>query len=230
MIFESVRVGFPDGVAVPACAFGVDLLVALLVLARCPSERIGEIDVVDLVVVVDEPACFGNGVCVVLRRGELVRVPCKIDVQSRHYHRPAVAAGHAGNGDESLVLGQEPSHGEASGGGEEPGDPVHLLDEGALADDGTDEIDGARRGVVPVTRHHPTNGHTLGGPRTIGGAAELFHCFPVLESHLDRTSDLSHTCGLLRRGLCSSQEIDVGLAGLARPLDESVREKTVLEL
>lgn len=228
MFLESGRVGFPDGFAVPTGAFRVELLVALLVLPQCPSKRVGKVDIVDLVVVVDEPARFGNGVGEVLGRGERVRVPCEIDVQSRHYHRAAVAAGHAGNADEPLVLGQEPVHGEASGGGEEPGDTVHLLDEGVLADDGTNEVDEEGGGIVPVTRHHSTNGLSLGRPRALVVVVDLLHCFHVLESDLKGSSDPSHTCILFVRGLCSSQEIGVELAGLVGPLDDSVREKAVL--
>lgn len=143
-----------------------------------------------------------------------MRVPCEIDVQHRHHHGAAVAAGHAGNGDESRVLGQEPGHAESSGGGEEARDVVHLLDEGALADDGTDQVDGEGERVVPVTRHHSTNGHSLGGPRTLVIVVDLFHCFHVLESDLERISDLIRTCGLLLCRFCSFQEIGVELAGI----------------
>ena len=230
MILESGRVRFPDGFAVPTGAFGVELLVTMLVLARRPGKRMGKIDVVNLVVVVDEAARFGDGVGEILGRGELVRVPCQIHVQSRHHHRAAVAAGHAGNGDESLVLGQEPGHGEASSGGEESGDPVHFLDEGALADDGTDEVDGEGRGVIPVTRHHSTNGHSLGGPRSLVVVVDLSQCFHVVESDFKGCSDPSHTCSFFVRGRCDSQEIGIELVVLVGPLGESVREKAVLDL
>lgn len=57
--------GFPDGFAVPAGAFGVELLVHFLVGFGGPFEGVGEGGFVDLVVVVDELIGFVDGVGVV---------------------------------------------------------------------------------------------------------------------------------------------------------------------
>ena len=71
-------VGLADGLAVPACAGGVDLAKGLLVGLAGPLEGGGEGVFVDFVVVVDEGGGAGGGVFVVGGRGELVGVPCRL--------------------------------------------------------------------------------------------------------------------------------------------------------
>ena len=79
-VLDDMREGrsmrFADGFAVPACTFGVDFIEHFLVGFGCPFEGVGELGLVDFVVVVDEDAGLGDGVIVVLFWRELVRVPC----------------------------------------------------------------------------------------------------------------------------------------------------------
>ena len=75
--------GFADRFAVPACAFGVKFVIHFLVGFACPFEGGGQGRFFDFVVVVDKACGFCYRVCVVVRRRELVRVPCQVDVESR---------------------------------------------------------------------------------------------------------------------------------------------------
>ncbi len=58
-------VRFANGFAVPACAFGVEFVKHFLIRFARPFEGGGEGGLVDFVVVVDEFACFEEGVGVV---------------------------------------------------------------------------------------------------------------------------------------------------------------------
>ncbi len=69
-------VRFADGFAVPACAFGIQIIVHLLVGFACPFKGGGQGRFFDFVVVVDKSCGFGDCVGVVGRRRELVCVPC----------------------------------------------------------------------------------------------------------------------------------------------------------
>ena len=68
-------VGFADGFAVPASAFGIDGGKHLLVGFGGPFEGVGKFDLVDFVVVVNEFLGFFEGVGVVGFRGELMGMP-----------------------------------------------------------------------------------------------------------------------------------------------------------
>ena len=73
---EGRGVRFADGFTVPACALGVDFVEHFLVGFGCPFKSVGELGLVDFVVMVDEDARLGDGVIVVISWRELVRVPC----------------------------------------------------------------------------------------------------------------------------------------------------------
>ena len=150
--------GFADGFAVPACAFGVEVVEGLLVDFACPFESGGEFCFVDFVVVVDEFAGLGDGVDVVGWWGELVRVPGEVDVEGWDGGSVGV---QAHNGDVAIVFEEESGHGGCHCGGMEPVDGVHFFDKGPLADDGSYEVDGERRGVFPVAGHHSADGRSL---------------------------------------------------------------------
>ena len=74
---------FADRFAVPACAFGVKFVICFLVGLACPFEGGRQGCFFDLVVMVDESCRLSYRVIVVVRRRELVRVPCQVDVKSR---------------------------------------------------------------------------------------------------------------------------------------------------
>lgn len=84
--FEEARegggVGFAHGFAIPAGAFRVELVVHFLVGFACPFECVGELVFIDLVVVVDKFLGFADGVVVIGFWGELMRVPCEVEVKS----------------------------------------------------------------------------------------------------------------------------------------------------
>lgn len=78
---ETGVVTLADGLAVPARAFAVDLVEHFLVGLAGPFERVRELVLVDLVVVVDEyVGCLDRKVVVLWRR-QLVRVPSQIEVE-----------------------------------------------------------------------------------------------------------------------------------------------------
>lgn len=97
---------FANGFAIPAGAFGVRFAVRFLVSFGCPGEGIVEFGLGDFVVVVDELTRRVCGVLHVAVRGELVRMPGQIDIESRHGH--VVAVFH--DGDEALVFDDEAFH------------------------------------------------------------------------------------------------------------------------
>lgn len=131
----------PGGLAVPAGAFAVDLATGeLLVHFAGLSEALRELVLVDFVDVVDEYSrCLIDGEVVVAMGGELVRVPGEIHVQCGNGHASRVPC-H--DGEENPVLLDETVHHRGQGGRMYLVQLVHLLDEGALADDGSDEVEG----------------------------------------------------------------------------------------
>lgn len=76
-------VGGAHGLAVPACAFAVHLAEVLLVFLAGPLEAVGELVLVDLVVVIDEAVAGGvaDGVAVVRPWAQLMRVPREVDIE-----------------------------------------------------------------------------------------------------------------------------------------------------
>lgn len=121
--FEEARegggVGFAYGGAVPAGAFRVELVVHFLVRFARPFEGGGELVFVDLVVVIDEFLGFADGVVVVGFWGELMRVPCEVEVKGGDRNLPWI------QGDDlhvALVFGDEAVHRRCDSGGVNPVD------------------------------------------------------------------------------------------------------------
>lgn len=182
--------GFSDGFAVPACAFGVELLVHFLVDLGGPFEGVGEGGFVDFVVVVNEFVGFVDGVGVVGLWGELMGVPGKVDVEGRDGDFVGMLGddGHVAG-----VFGDEPLHCGDGGRRMNPVDGVHLLDEGTLADDGANEVEGEGRGIAPVMRHHAANGDALLFQQSLAPAAVGFlNAISINQGSLDRFTDTRH--------------------------------------
>ena len=59
-----------------------------------------------------------------------------------------------------------------------PVDGVHLFDEGTLTDDGSHEVEGERRKVLPVTGHHSTDCGSLFAD--CGGGVGVVYLFDVV--------------------------------------------------
>lgn len=145
------RVGGADGLAVPARALAVDLGVLVLVGAHGPLEGLGELVLVDLVVVVDELGRVCGRVEVVGAGAQLVGVPGQIDVEGGHAGLVGILAHER---DEAPVLGDEAGHGLAAGRAVQPVDLDHFCRKDALAHDGAGEIEGKGGEVFPVAAHH----------------------------------------------------------------------------
>ena len=159
---------FSDGFAVPAGAFGVELLVHFLVGLGGPFEGFGEGGFVDFVVVVDKLVRFIDSVGVIGLGGELMGMPGKVDVEGRD----SDFIGMLGDdGHVASIFGDEPLHCGHSGRRMNPVNGVHLLDEGALADHGADQVEGEGGGIAPVMRHHAADGDALLFVQPLGTAA-----------------------------------------------------------
>ena len=134
---EGGGVGFSDRFAVPAGALGVKLLVVFLVLFRGPGEGVGDFRFFNFVVVVDELRRSSRCVGVVGRRGELMSVPCEIDIESGDGSVPGVC-GH--NLNEALIFCEEAMGCGTSCWGVNPVYGVHFFDESTLPYDGADKV------------------------------------------------------------------------------------------
>ena len=182
--------GLPDSFAVPACAFGIKLLVHFLVGLGGPFEGVGKGSLVDFVVVVDEFAGFVDGVGVVGLGGELMGMPGEVDVEGRNGDFVRML------GDDVHVAGifcDEPLHRGHSGRRMNPIDGVHLLDEGTLADNGTDKVQSEGRGVAPVMRHHAADGDAFFLVQMLGTAAVGSpNTISIYQRALDRCPDARH--------------------------------------
>ena len=130
---------FPNRLAVPACAFRVDLAEKLLVGFGGPLEGVGELGFVDLVVMVDEDPGFLGGVIVVCLWRELMSVPGQINVQGRDGYVVLVSGEDF---EITPVFDEQAIHGGAQSGRVHPVNGVHFFDKGALANNGADEIEG----------------------------------------------------------------------------------------
>jgi len=73
---ESWGVRFANRFAVPARAFGVDFIEHFLVGFGRPFEGVGELVLIDLVIMIDEDVSLCSRIVVVRFRRKLVRVPC----------------------------------------------------------------------------------------------------------------------------------------------------------
>ncbi len=73
---ESWGVRFADRFAVPTRALGVDFIEHFLVGFGRPFEGVGELVLIDLVIMIDEDVSLCSGIVVVGFRRKLVRVPC----------------------------------------------------------------------------------------------------------------------------------------------------------
>jgi len=140
-----------DGFAVPAQTFGVRLLELRFIEECCFCKRVGEGGLGDFVVVVDEARGVFDGEGVVGFAGELVRVPCEVDVEGGDEELGFVGLHEV---HESGILCDKAGGRGGNGRGVEPVEVGHFGDEGALADDGTNEVEGEGGGIVPVARHH----------------------------------------------------------------------------
>lgn len=130
-------VGFADGFAVPASALGVDLSKHLLVGLAGPLEGVGELVLVDLVVMIDEDVTMPDGVVAVPHGAELVSVPGQVDVQGWDGHVGGVLLHDL---KEVLVLFDQSLHSAGYSWRVQPINVVHLLNKNILANDGTNEI------------------------------------------------------------------------------------------
>ena len=166
-VFELVAGGAGAyGFAVPAGAEGVGFFVLSLVHVARFGEAVGEFGLFNFVVVVDEAGAEvlrgfveaviigdgtfeGGGVGVVAGRRELVRVPAEINVEGWDEHLEEVFDEEL---HEARVFGYQVVDGEGCGGGVKPVDALHFLDEGALSDHGTYQVQSERGGIVPVAR------------------------------------------------------------------------------
>lgn len=73
---ESWGVRFADRLAVPARAFGVDFIEHFLVGFGRPFEGVGELVLIDLVIMIDEDVSLCSGIVVVGFWRKLMGVPC----------------------------------------------------------------------------------------------------------------------------------------------------------
>lgn len=161
-----VEIRGAGGFAVPAGAFAVDSAVGgAAVHFACPLEGLGELVLVDFVVVVEEDAvAVGDfdpcAVFVVAAWLELVCVPGEIDVErgDGHFHR---VVDH--DLDEDVVLGDQAVSGFHDRGRVQPVDVFHLGDERCLTDDRADKIEREGAEVLPIVRHHAPEVHFLAG-------------------------------------------------------------------
>ena len=151
-------VGFANGFAVPACAFGVEVFEHFLVGLAGPFEGGGEFCFFDFVVVVEEFVGLADDVAVVAWWGELVRVPGEVDVEGGDGDFIGV---RGDDGDVAVVFGEDAGHCGVEGGGVDPVYCVHFLNKGALTDYSADKVQGEGRGVLPVAGHHLSDGNLL---------------------------------------------------------------------
>lgn len=144
-------------------------------------------------------------------------MPGQIDVERRNSHLLRIL-GH--DTKENVIFFDETRHGLHHSRRMEPVDIVHLLHKGALADDGTDQVQGKRGMAIPIMGHHSSHGDPLlvvKGTLNEGALCFAEYVF-VTEAFLELDTQIGYTIAHLQSGVGEFQQV------IAQDLDQFVRE------
>ena len=104
-----------------------------------------------------------------------------------------------------------------------PVNSVHFFDESALTNDCADEVKRERGGILPIARHHATDGTAFFWGRIVD--VDRIKVGFIRKSSLDRRAHKVHGSRIAGFEIGGNQKVHVKLTRLGCAFDESIRKK-----